>query len=70
MSKDLQEKKVIYALNKIREYWVIDLNNHQLKVFQNPVNDNYTITKVLNEGKISAQAFPHAELEVSRLIAP
>ena len=70
LSKDLQEKKVIYALNKIREYWVIDLNNHQLKVFQNPVNDNYIITKILSEGKISSQAFPDAELEVPRLIAP
>ena len=70
LSKDLQEKKVIYALNQIREYWIIDLNNHQLKVFQNPVNDAYMIEKILNQGKISSQAFPDLEIDVSQLIAP
>ena len=70
LSKDLQEKKAIYALNKIREYWIIDLNNHQLKVFQNPVNDDYLIKKVFSQGKITSQAFPGITIEVSRLIAP
>lgn len=70
LSKDLQEKKAIYALNKIQEYWIIDLNNRQLKVFQNPINEDYTIKKIFTQGNIIPNAFPNIKLEVNRLIAP
>lgn len=70
LNKDLQEKKAIYALNQIREYWIIDLNNHQLKMFQNPIDGDYGVKRVLSKGKIFCQAFPNIELNVPRLIKP
>ncbi len=39
---DLDTKQKIYALAKIKEYWIIDIKNSQLIIFQQPENNRYT----------------------------
>lgn len=68
LSKDLGEKKDIYAQAGIIEYWVVDLKNLQLKVFRDLVNNKYTSELTLNTGKISPLSFPQIIVEVKRLI--
>ncbi len=69
LHKDLIDKKTLYARFNIPEYWVIDINNKMLYVFQNPQGDDYQITKTYQEGIIYTLAFPKAEIDVKKLIA-
>ncbi|MCG5059323.1 MAG: Uma2 family endonuclease [Limnoraphis sp. WC205] len=68
LEKDLGLKKSIYAQAKIQEYWVVNLNNTELKVFRNPINDDYTSELTLITGTISPLAFPDILIEVQQLI--
>lgn len=68
LSKDLGEKKDIYAEAGIMEYWVIDLKNSQLIVFRDLVNNNYTSELSLKTGTISPLSFPEIVIKVQRLI--
>ena len=69
LNKDLIDKKSLYATFNIPEYWVIDINNKMLYVFQNPQVNDYKITKTYREGIIYSLAFPKAEIDVKKLIA-
>ena len=40
---DLGEKASLYAAGGIADYWVVDLNNHQLIVHRSPVRDSAQI---------------------------
>ena len=64
----LEEKKRVYARNGIAEYWIIDLQNNQLRVFTNPQNSEYQDSKELTNGLINPLAFPSIEIEVNRLL--
>ena len=68
LEKDLKEKKIIYARNGIAEYWVIDLQNNRLKVFNSPQNSEYRESQELINGRINPIAFPNIEIEVNRLL--
>ncbi|MEO0273364.1 MAG: Uma2 family endonuclease [candidate division WOR-3 bacterium] len=68
LSKDLIEKKDIYAEAGIKEYWVVDLKNLQLKVFRDLVNHNYQSELTLKTGKISPLSFPQINIEVEKII--
>ena len=68
LDKDLGIKKRVYAQAGIPEYWVIDVSTHKLKVFQNPINDNYQQKKEYQDGWISALAFPQIKISVSKLL--
>ncbi|NET39682.1 MAG: Uma2 family endonuclease [Cyanothece sp. SIO1E1] len=46
LAKDLGEKKQMYAEAGIREYWVSDLGNAQLKVFRDVVDGDYQVGSV------------------------
>ncbi len=69
LNKDLMEKKNLYAKFNIPEYWVIDIKNKILYVFQNPQADDYKITKTYQEGIIYMLAFPKVEIDVNKLIS-
>jgi Uma2 family endonuclease len=66
---DLGIKKSLYARVGIPEYWVIDLKNHSLKVFQNPLDGDYQIEREYRDGVIYSLAFPELEISVKKLIA-
>jgi Uma2 family endonuclease len=68
LSKDLGEKKDIYAEAGIREYWVVDLKNSQSKVFRDLVNTQYSSELTLTTGQISPLSFPDIKLKIDLLI--
>lgn len=67
LSYDLHDKKKIYAQEGIKEYWVADINNRQVHIFLNPEKGDYQITKIVSEGIIKPQSFPHLELSINQL---
>lgn len=67
LNYDLHEKKKVYAQEGIKEYWVADINNSQVHIFFNPEKDDYQSTKIISEGIIKPQSFPHLELSVKQL---
>lgn len=69
LKKDLGIKKSIYAGALIREYWVIDISSQILKVFQNPVEDDYQIQQDYQQGIVSPLAFPSLQVSVERLMS-
>ncbi|EAZ92665.1 Uma2 family endonuclease [Crocosphaera chwakensis] len=69
LRKDLTEKKMIYAEAEIKEYWILDLNNNQLKIFKNLKQGNYTTELTLTEGNISLLAFLDQVIPVHKIIS-
>jgi Uma2 family endonuclease len=70
LSKDLGRKKSIYAEAGIGEYWVVNLNKTQLRVFRDLVDGKYTTELTLTEGAITPSAFPDIQIQVANLLAP
>ena len=68
LSKDLGEKKDIYAEAGILEYWVVDLENLQLKIFRDSINNNYTSELTLKTGQISPLSFPRITIDIKQII--
>ncbi|MEA5620334.1 Uma2 family endonuclease [Cronbergia sp. UHCC 0137] len=68
LSKDLGQKKDIYAQAGIPEYWVVNLKTPQLRVFRDLKNGQYTTELVLTTGTIASLAFPDVSVEVEPLI--
>ncbi len=69
LDKDLGLKKDIYGDAGIKEYWVADLQNSQLRVFRSLIDNNYTEELTLTSGIISPLAFPHICLEVKSMFS-
>ena len=68
LSKDLDEKRRLYAASGIREYWVVNLKARHLKVFQDPLADTYQVERTHSTGAIAPLAFPDVSLSVERLL--
>ncbi len=68
LSKDLGEKKEIYAEAGIGEYWVINLKTPQLQVFRDIKNGQYQTELTITTGTIAPLAFPDVSVQVERLI--
>ena len=68
LSKDLGEKKDIYAEAGIEEYWVVNLKKSELKVFRDLKDKQYTTELTINKGTVCPLAFPDISVEVRRLI--
>ena len=67
LSKDLEEKSVIYAQNGILEYWVIDLRHNKLWVFTQPEQNGYTNRQEVIAGNIHPVSFSSITVEVNKL---
>ena len=68
LTKDLTEKKDLYAEAGIQEYWVIDLQHHQLIVFKDLQNGSYTTKATLTTGIVSPLSFPDLQVSVEELL--
>ncbi|MDJ0556909.1 MAG: Uma2 family endonuclease [Microcoleaceae cyanobacterium MO_207.B10] len=68
LQKDLGMKKTLYANAEIQEYWVIDIAQKSLKVFQNQINNEYKVEKNYQDGIVSPLAFPSVEISVKKII--
>lgn len=67
LSKDLEQKKSIYAAAGILEYWILDLTAQQLIVFRNPDGKDYRSRQDLRVGTIAPLAFPDLQISLSQL---
>lgn len=67
LTKDLGQKKPIYAIAGIEEYWILDLKKRQLIVFRNPQGDDYELRQELTESAIAPLAFPDIEISLRQL---
>ncbi len=68
MIKHLNEKKQVYAKANISEYWIIDLENRRLIIFQDPQQETYNKKLELNNGLVSCLAFPDVQIEIKKII--
>ena len=64
--RDLIKKARIYQGAKIAEYWVVDLKKNCLHVFR--LAGGHYETTVVREGKVSPQAVPGVEIDVTALL--
>ena len=68
LSKDLDEKKRLYAEAGIPEYWVVNLRDMTLMVFRDPGAGTYRTEQPLDSGVIHPLALPGVAVSVSRLL--
>ena len=68
LSKDLDEKKRLYAEAGIPEYWVVNLRDMTLMVFRDPSAGSYRTEQTLDSGVIHPLALPGVAVSVSRLL--
>ena len=69
LTYDRTEKLVCYASNDIPEYWIVNLQNHTLECYHNPVGDEYRERRTLERGDTVAPRFDDTlELAVSDLL--
>ncbi|NEP85942.1 MAG: Uma2 family endonuclease [Okeania sp. SIO2C2] len=68
LEKNLEKKRFVYARAGILEYWVVDVVNEQLIVFQEPSKDDYQVQKNYSQGTIFTLVFPELEILVEKLL--
>jgi len=62
---DLKRKAEIYAMASIIEYWVIDVNEQQIHVFQEPKEKTYQQKRILAVvDKVALLAFPEINISI------
>lgn len=75
LTKDLNEKKRVYAEAGIQEYWVVNLQVPELIVFRDlampqgggSANDTYRSETKFATGNISPLSFPDLQIDISKL---
>jgi Uma2 family endonuclease len=71
LNRDLEFKATIYAQSKIRDYWVLDVNERQLHVFREPSETGYQREVILrDEATIFPLAFPNCLIIVREMLRP
>lgn len=68
LSKDLETKSRIYAAAGVAEYWVINLKQRKLVIFQAPSDQGYEFKQTLSQGEVAPLAFPAVRVAVERLL--
>ena len=64
-------KAPLYAVEGIREYWILDLAGEALEVYRRPSPGGYRDVRRLRRGEeISPEAFPEVAFPVSDLLGP
>ncbi|MBR8831957.1 MAG: Uma2 family endonuclease [Chlorogloea purpurea SAG 13.99] len=67
LSKDLTEKKRIYAQSGIPEYWVVAIKNREVYVFRDAVDGDYQYGEKFSTGTLKPIAFPEIEISLESL---
>ena len=69
--QDCQVKDKAYAQANINEYWVIDLQNQQLHIFQSPTLQGYSSHLILSQpNQVSPLAFPDLVISLESIFPP
>lgn len=64
---DLNTKAKMYALDGVREYWVMDIERRQLWIHRQPIEGVYTFRQMQDRGTISPETFPDLEIVMEQL---
>jgi Uma2 family endonuclease len=67
LSKDLNEKRFIYARAGIPEYWVIAIDLQEVTIFRHPLNGDYQYRETCKTGEINPSIFSHISIDLSKL---
>lgn len=66
---DTNEKRLLYARARIREYWVVDINARKLLIYRDPQAGDYAIQQALGPADaVSPLAAPRATVRVADLL--
>ena len=68
LKKDLGLKKEIYAAAGILEYWVVNLQATELRVFRDLIDGAYRQELTFTNGTIQPRSFPDTIVDVQRLL--
>lgn len=69
LKNDLETKQKIYAFAGIQEYWVVDIQGSQIKVFRQPEENRYLKEFNFSQGEIVPTAFPDVAIESERILS-
>jgi Uma2 family endonuclease len=67
LSKDLNEKRFIYARAGIQEYWVIAIHLQEVTIFRHPLDSDYQYRETCKTGEINPSVFPQITIDLSKL---
>ncbi|MGL5081092.1 MAG: Uma2 family endonuclease [Microcoleaceae cyanobacterium] len=67
LEKDLSQKRQLYAIARIPEYWVVNLRQKQVHVYRQPENEAFQWEMLFNSGTLSPEAFPDIVVDLSEL---
>jgi Uma2 family endonuclease len=71
LKQDCEVKDKLYGRSKIAEYWVIDINNRQVRIFRDPTLTGYGSQLILTEThSVSPLAFPEIVLSIASILPP
>lgn len=68
LKKDLGIKKNIYVAAGIPEYWVVNLQATELKVFRDLIDGEYREELTLTTGSIQPRSFPETIVDIAQLL--
>ena len=65
---DREVKATIYARNKIKEYWIVDLVDKKVIVHTSPKDNSYQTVNEYKSGIVSCAAFPNIDIALEKLL--
>lgn len=68
LAYDLDTKSALYAEAGIQEYWVVNVSERQLMVFEDLQNNAFSTQTTISNGIIHPIAFPKVTIEVHKLV--
>ena len=48
---DYSKKKRIYAQNRVKEYWIVDIESKQIEVYKNSLEGEFTLAQIFKEDR-------------------
>ena len=71
LKQDCEVKDKLYARSHIAEYWVVDIQNRQVRIFRDPTPTGYGSQLILTEThSVSPLAFPEIALSIASILPP
>ncbi len=71
LKHDCELKQLLYAQAGLVEYWVLDVQNRQLHIFQQPTPTGYTHHLILTEpNQVALLAFPNFAIDLTAILPP
>jgi Uma2 family endonuclease len=71
LKQDCEVKDKLYAGSNIAEYWVVDIQNRQVRIFRDPTPDGYGSQLMLSATHaVSPLAFPEITLSIESILPP